>query len=386
MIKNRTTAALWAIIVISAVGIGSRGRAATTVLPGTTELKSEGDLSAEMIAGIERYLDGGLAQSIAERGKFWKRDFASAPAYESSIAPNRERLRRILGAADERVKPVRMEYVSGPDQSALVAESSRIRVFAVRWTVLEGVTGEGLLLEPKGKAVARIVALPDADQTPEMLAGLKKAGGGAFGRRLAEAGCEVLVPTLIDRQCTWSGNPRISMTDQTHREWIWRQAFDLGRHVIGFEVQKVAAAVDWLRSRDTPDDTRLPIGVAGYGEGGLIAFCAAALDPRIDAALVSGTFQPREALWSEPIYRNVWSLLREFGDAEIASLIAPRALVIEHSEGPRVDGPPKVEASRRKTAAPGTIVPPDFTAVRGEVERARTLTTGPDSRALGSIE
>ena len=36
-------------------------------------------------------------------------------------------------------------------------------------------------------------------------------------------------------------------------------------------------------------------------------------------------------MWDEPVYRNVWALLTEFGDAEIASLIAPRALIIEHS-------------------------------------------------------
>ncbi|MGH7957133.1 MAG: dienelactone hydrolase family protein, partial [Opitutaceae bacterium] len=229
--------------------VGLRVLAAGELLPGAGKLEAEGDLSEQMIAGIERSLDRATAASVAERAKFWKRDFASAAAYESSIAPNRERLRRILGAVDERVRPARMEYVSGPDQPALVAESERVRVFAVRWPVFEGVTGEGLLLEPKGKAVARIVALPDADQTPEVLAGLEKGGGGAFARRLAEAGCEVLVPALIDRQCAWSGNPQIAMTDQTHREWIWRQAFELGRHVIGFEVQKVAAAVDWLRSR-----------------------------------------------------------------------------------------------------------------------------------------
>ncbi len=45
-------------------------------------------------------------------------------------------------------------------------------------------------------------------------------------------------------------------------------------------------------------------------------------------------------LWEEPIYRNVFGLLREFGDAEIASLIAPRSLVVEYSEVPKVDGPP----------------------------------------------
>ena len=68
-----------------------------------------------------------------------------------------------------------------------------------------------------------------------------------------------------------------------------------------------------------------PIGVTGYGEGGLLALYAAALDPRIDAALVSGYFDSRQNVWQEPIYRNVFGLLDQFGDAELASLVAPRA-------------------------------------------------------------
>ena len=112
------------------------------------------------------------------------------------------------------------------------------------------------------------------------------------------------------------------MTDQTHREWIYRQAFHMGRHIIGYEVQKVLAAVDWFKRQSS----EARVGVAGYGEGGLIAFYAAALDTRIDAALVSGYFDSRQGVWSEPIYRNVWALLTQFGDAEVATLIAPRGL------------------------------------------------------------
>src|SRR5512133_3575234 len=85
----------------------------------------------------------------------------------------------------------------------------------------------------------------------------------------------------------WSGNPDIRMTDQSHREWIYRQAFHMGRHVIGYEVQKVLAVVDWFKQKGVSTGK---VGVAGYAEGGLIAFYAAAADTRIDAALVSGYF------------------------------------------------------------------------------------------------
>ena len=104
----------------------------------------------------------------------------------------------------------------------------------------------------------------------------------------------------------------------------------------------------WRTGRAPPCRSAPPV----MAKGGLIALYAAALDMRIDAALVSGYFESRQNLWQEPIYRNVFGLLREFGDAEIASLIAPRSLIIEHSQGPSVSGPPKADSQRRRCAAP----------------------------------
>jgi cephalosporin-C deacetylase-like acetyl esterase len=71
----------------------------------------------------------------------------------------------------------------------------------------------------------------------------------------------------------------------------------MGRHVIGYEVQKVLAAVDWFQNRDPG----VRISVAGYGEGGMLALYSAAADTRIDRALVSGYFDSRQNVWSEPI-------------------------------------------------------------------------------------
>ena len=115
-----------------------------------------------------------------------------------------------------------------------------------------------------------------------------------FARRLAESGCLVLIPTLIDRKDTWSGIPGIRMTNLPHREWIYRMAYQTGRHIIGYEAQTVLAAVDWFARENARHAA--PIAVAGYGEGGLVALYSAALDPRIQATLVSGYFQPREQL------------------------------------------------------------------------------------------
>ena len=146
-------------------------------------------------------------------------------------------------------------------------------------------------------------------------------------------------------------------------------AFETGRHIIGYEVDKVRAAVDWFTR---PGEPKRPIGVVGFGEGGLIAFYAAAVDTRIDAAWVGGYFGPREGVWQEPIYRNVWGLLDEFGDAEIGSLIAPRGLVIEACRAPRSPGLRRPRAAGRNTAAPGSS-----DARRAATRRVRRPSHGP---------
>jgi cephalosporin-C deacetylase-like acetyl esterase len=147
----------------------------------------------------------------------------------------------------------------------------------------------------------------------------------------------------------------------------------------------VLAAVDWFAGHATA-----PIGVAGEGEGGLLALYAAALDDRIAATLVGGYFGPREQLWREPIYRDVWGLLRDYGDAEIASMIAPRPLIVDPSPAPEVSGPPPETRDRRGAAPVGAIVSPPPDAVRVEVDRAgrlhpRVQIGGPDdfAKALG---
>jgi dienelactone hydrolase len=342
--------------------------AAEDALPHTQLLTIEGDLSVQMVAGIDKFLLAELGNSIADRQKRWHREFSSREAYETSVQTNRGRLRRIIGAVDPRMPVKALEFISSTASPAQVAETESFTVHAVRWPVFEGVYGEGLWLRPKGKALACVIAIPDADQTPEMLVGLAPGltPERQFARRLAENGCEVLVPVLIDRQDTWSGNPAVRFTNQPHREWIYRQAFQMGRHIIGYEVQKVLAAVDFLALSSQR------IGVAGYGEGGLIAFYSAALDTRIEAALVSGYFDSRQRIWAEPIYRNVFGLLQEFGDAEIASLIAPRSLIVEYSPAPKVDGPPPAR-SGRSGGASGKLVTPEYETVESEFERARAL-------------
>lgn len=350
--------------------------AADPTLPDSQPLTVEGDLSEQMISGIDRFLMQGIEASKQTRQQYWNPDFSSRAAYEKSIAGNRARFQSIIGAVDERLNEVELTYQQSFHASSLLARTERYTVYAVQWPVFPGVHAEGLMLLPSTEPTAAAVVLPDADQTPEQQAGLAPGLDevSQWARRLAENGCLVLTPTLIDRDDTWSGNALLNRyTNQPHREWIYRQAYEAGRHIIGYEVQKVQAAVDWFE-QNYPS---LPIGVAGYGEGGLVAMYSGAVDSRIDSTLVSGYFQARERVWEEPIYRNVFGLLEEFGDAEIVRLIAPRRLVVEYSEAPEVNGPPpQEEQSGRRGAAPGKLRTPGFEEVELEVRRAAEFFEG----------
>ncbi len=347
-----------------------------STLPRTAPLEWSGDPSARMVEGIDRFLSKATQESIQARQHLWKRNFTSPAAYAKSVDPNRERFRRQIGAVDLRFVVNGLELMTTTEQDAAIAAAQTYTVRSVRWQVFDHVYGEGLLVQPKSAPIARVVAIPDADQTPEMLLGLRPGvpPEAQFARRLAENGCQVVVPVLISRDDHWSGNPILDrFTNQPHREWIYRQAYEMGRHVIGYEVQKILGLVDWFdHENSTSGQTPLPIALAGYGEGGLLAFYTAALDQRIQATLVSGYFGPREDLWEEPIYRNVFGLLREFGDAEIASLIAPRTLIVEYSEVPNIKGPP-APTQGRSGAAPGRLATPEHYRVEAELDRARAF-------------
>jgi dienelactone hydrolase len=324
-------------------------------------LTLEGDLASQMVAGVDKFLLREIDKSVERRAKHWKRDFSSADAYNKSLEPNRKRLAHILGVRDPRVPFDAPELVGTTSQPALVGKGENFEAFAVRWPAFGDVHGEGLLLVPKGKKIADVVAIPDADQTPEQITGLMPGvpAESQYARRLAESGCRVLVPVLIDRKMKKRHAPdSTSGGNLTSREFLYRSAFELGRHLIGYEVQKVLAGVDWF----VKDAEMAKVGVIGWGEGGMLALYAGALDTRIKSVCVSGYFGDRRKIWQEPIDRSVFRLLDEFGDAELAAMIMPRYLFLDGCITPELTLP-------SQGGAPARIATPDEKEFMNERKR-----------------
>ncbi len=375
--QGRSIARVWLLFATCFIpGLTTFAQDAGAPLPGTKPLTMTGDIASELVAGADRFLLKQIDVSTAKRESHYKRDFSSAAAYHASVEPNRQRLAHILGVRDPRLTSGKRTYRSNlVDDGAQVAIPKDYQIASASWSAFGDVTGEGLELWPNiGFAGIRSAAIviPDAGQTPEQLIGLAQGVPleSQVAPRLANSGYKVVVPALIDRSVA-ARNGRAKLTN---REFLYRSAFELGRHLIGYEVQKVLALIDALKGHEPG----LRLAIFGYGEGGMIALYAAALDPRIEAVCVSGFFGDRSDVWRQPVDRNVFGLLEQFGDAEVASLIAPRRLVVEASKGPEFVIPPGTGG------APGRLTTPSLESVKAEVEKTRRLVSG--LKAASSIE
>ena len=352
-------------VFLGILGLSALYHTATAALPGTRPLTGEGDRSVQMVAGISRFLDRQIASAAQKR-----------PQQKLDPTTARKQLRHAIGAVDPILRTEELQFISNTTRDSLRYRDDHMEVHAVRWPVFKNVHGEGLLVTPAGPIQARVVAIPDADQTPEQLAGIAPGikPESQYGRLLAAAGCQVVIPALINRSDEFSGSDRVTYTNQTHREWIYRQAFEMGRHIIGYEVRKIEAVLNWFEAEDAKIPDPLAIGLVGYHEGGLLALHTAALNPRVQSTLVSGYFNERNQVWSEPIYRNIFGQLNHLGDAELAAFIAPRTLIVEHAAIPTISGPPATRPGRRSGAAPGALKTPAFATVSSEVRKAMKRT------------
>ena len=259
-------------------------------LPGTAAYDIEGDPAKRIVDGMVRYLQRAGREQAAKR------------------SPNRERLKTILGVVDARVPFASPDIVSTLDEPGEVLDARAFQVLAVRWPVFGGLTAEGLLFQPNGAVKARVVVLPDAGETPESV---------TVSQQLAAGGVQVISPVIIGTGTQWSGDPKFRMTKQPHREYIYRMSTMVGRHIIGYEVQKALAAVDWFEKQSP----HVPVAVWGNGEGATLALYTAAVDPRV--RLVASMEEPGsvENMPEQPLYREVFGLLKDFGDRQLAAMV-----------------------------------------------------------------
>jgi len=127
-------------------------------------------------------------------------------------------------------------------------------------------------------------------------------------------------------------------------------AMMLGKSIAGLRVMDGLRVVDYLQSR--PEVDKNAIGAMGISGGGMHAFFSAAIDRRIKAAVISGYFCDwRDSILS--LYHctcNFVPGLLNLGElSDLAGLIAPRPLLVEHGVRDPIFPIAKVKATVAKT-------------------------------------
>src|SRR5688500_2427982 len=103
---------------------------AQSPLPDTAPLTMQGDLSAQMIAGIGRFLERETVKAAEDRAAYWKANLSGdVAAYEKSVQPNRQRLAEMIGVIDPRIEGGDVQFVASVAVPAKVAETDRFTAF-----------------------------------------------------------------------------------------------------------------------------------------------------------------------------------------------------------------------------------------------------------------
>ena len=320
-------------------------------LPNTTFLDA-GDLGTKMVSGIGTWLDAKTLENQTLRNEKFLSNAKKDSLDQKVLEQKKQTLKKILGIIDSPKITEDLELLETLNKPALIFENKQYKILKIRWQVVAGLHGEGLLIEPKGKPIAQMVAIPPPDITPESFCGLTNDKSIPMGKILADLGCRVIVPTLIDRKQGFSNNLDISRkTNIPRREFIYRMAYEMGFQINGLEIQKLLPLINWFSFKDPT----IPIGVAGNGDGAFQALVLGFLDNRIKSSWIDGYHLNRNKSWSEPLDRNIWNYLKYFSDAELISSSKGSTLISSFSY-PLYKGAEKI--GNLNQAAPGVLSAP----------------------------
>ena len=175
--------------------------------------------------------------------------------------------------------------------------------------------------EAKDK-IAAILALPGHHTTKEEVIGEEPSRFGAdYGQKLVKAGFCVLAPDI-----PFSYDMRVE-------DHIALKLIMTGSSLTGLRVSYLTALVDYLSSLPFIDPERL--GCIGWSMGGGLAMYLAAVDTRVQVVAISsyfGTYRDTFMKIRQTTDNYIPGILK-FGDmADVACLIAPRPLWLEHGQ------------------------------------------------------
>jgi hypothetical protein len=255
------------------------------------------------------------AQAQARRAKFFQPDTSSLEAYADSIQSYRQQFAAMLGWPLDQRRPATPPTF----RQKLVARDSLGTIYRTWTRTLPGLDTYGLLFIPPGPGPrALVISQHGGLGSPEICAGFFCSDNyNDMTRRVLRAGFAVYSPqTLLWRE---EYGPKFN------RQEVDSRLKQIGSSITAVELYQMQRCLDVLCARRDIDASR--VGMIGLSYGGFHTLFLAALDTRIRAAASSCFFNDRER-YSGPD----WTWFRAgqtFLDAQIACLVAPRALYVE---------------------------------------------------------
>jgi dienelactone hydrolase len=158
-----------------------------------------------------------------------------------------------------------------------------------------------------------------------------------FAIQVAEAGIAAVAIEPIGFGCRRDPLNAQRGLAQKGCEPIAGGALMLGQSLIGWRVWDIMRTIDYIATRPDLDASR--VGCMGISGGGTATLFAAALEPRIRVAMVSGylnTFRDSVGSLAHCVDNYVPGILNWAEMHDVAGLIAPRPLFVESGERDRI--------------------------------------------------
>lgn len=264
----------------------------------------------------------------------------------------RSKLAELVGRFSDQRSPLRAQTIEVRDFPAYRREKF---VFESR----PGVGVLGYLVTPKNARgpLPAVVCLPGHGRGVDDIVGIDEQGNDRtdksgyqhdFALQVAERGLAAVAIEPMAFGCRRDARTKAKGPSAYACQPVAGSALLFGETMIGWRVFDVIRTIDWIENCAELDAKR--VGCMGISGGGTCTLFAAALEPRIRAAMVSGylnTFRASIMSMSHCMDNYVPGILQWAEMYDVAGLIAPRPLF---SEGGDRDPIFPVEATRESFA------------------------------------
>ena len=186
-----------------------------------------------------------------------------------------------------------------------------------------------ICLPGHGRGVDDIIGIDDKGQPRTDKAGYQHD----FALQVVEHGMAAVAIEQLAFGCRRDERARARSLGNSSCQPAAGAALLLGETMVAWRVYDVIRTIDWIETRPEIDSKR--VGCMGISGGGTITTFAAALEPRIRAALISGylnTFRDSVFSLAHCIDNYVPGILEWCEMYDVAGLIAPRPLFSESGE------------------------------------------------------